>query len=186
MSEITERVPKGLGASLRASLTFMRLFVAGGGLLMAVTFLAVVIIRYGFAGNLFAYEEWLLAISFWTFFFGAALAAERKSHVNADILGVVLGDGKLAWARGVLVYLIEIGIGAYIVYWCFLAVQSEIQAYPLWERTTALKIPSVLPRSAILVGFAFMTLFNLIHFILHLIDGPGGYHVPHPEEEDEA
>ncbi|WP_052261881.1 TRAP transporter small permease [Leisingera sp. ANG-M1] len=184
MSEITERLPHGAAAPLRAALRFMRLFVAAGGLLMALTFLAVVIIRYGFAGNLFAYEEWLLAISFWTFFFGAALAGEKKSHVNADILGVVLGDGKLAWWRGILVYLIEIGVGAYIVYWCYLAVESEIIAYPLWERTTALKIPAVLPRAAIMTGFAFMTLFNAIYFVLHLIDGPDAYHAPRPEEDD--
>jgi TRAP-type C4-dicarboxylate transport system permease small subunit len=162
----------------------MRFYVALGGLLMALTFMAVVVIRYGFAGNLFAYEEWLLAISFWTFFFGAALAGERRSHVNADILGVVLGDGKLAWWRGALVYVIEIAIGAYIVYWCYLAVESEIIAYPLWERTAALKIPAVIPRAAIMTGFAFMTLFNAIYFALHLIAGPSGYRTHHPEEEE--
>lgn len=96
MSEITERLPQAAAAPLRAVLRFMRLFVAAGGMLMALTFMAVVIIRYGFSGNLFAYDEWLLAISFWTFFLGAALAGRKKSHVNADILGVVLGHGKLA------------------------------------------------------------------------------------------
>ena len=183
MGEITQRLPRSIGTPLRASLRFMRLFVAAGGLLVAFTFMAVVIIRYGFAGNLFAYEEWLLAISFWTFFFGAALAAERKSHVNADILGVILGDSKLTWWRGVIVYIVEIVIGAYIVYWCFLAVQSEVNAYPLWERTTALKIPAFVPRAAILTGFFFMTLFNTIYFILHLIDGSNAYHVSKPEDE---
>ncbi|OBY25320.1 TRAP transporter small permease [Leisingera sp. JC1] len=184
MTELVERLPESAAKPLRAILKFMRLFVAAGGLLMAVTFFVVVIIRYGFAGNLFAYEEWLLAISFWTFFFGAALAGERKSHINADILGVVLGDGKLAWWRGSVVYLIEIVIGAYIVYWCYLAVESEILAYPLWERTTALKIPAIFPRAAIMTGFALMTIFNGIYFVLHLIDGPSAYHTPHPEEED--
>ncbi|MEM7464111.1 MAG: TRAP transporter small permease subunit [Pseudomonadota bacterium] len=183
MSDIVERLPRIAERPLLACVKFMRIFVAAGGLLMALTFLIVVIVRYGFAGNLFAYEEWLLAISFWTFFLGAALAAEQKSHINADILGVVLGDGRLAWWRGVIVYLIEITIGAYIVYWCYLAVQSEILAYPLWEKTTALRIPSVFPRAAILVGFAFMTIFNMIHFAFHLIDGPASYHVPHPEDE---
>jgi TRAP-type C4-dicarboxylate transport system permease small subunit len=172
MSDITERLPKPAALVIGGALRVMRLYVALGGLIMALTFLAVVVIRYGFSGNLFAYEEWLLAISFWTFFFGAALAGERKSHVNADILGVVLGDGKLAWWRGTIVYVIEILIGAYIVYWCYLAVESEILAYPLWERTTALKIPAVIPRAAIMVGFFFMTLFNMIHFALHLADGP--------------
>lgn len=181
MSEITERLPRGLAVPLRATLKLMRLIVAAGGLLMAVTFMAVVIIRYGFAGNLFAYEEWLLAISFWTFFLGAALAAEKKSHINADILGVVLGDSKLAWWRGLVVYVIEIFIGAYIVYWCYLAVQSEINAYPLWERTTALQIPAVFPRMAILTGFVFMTLFNVIYFVLHLIDGPNSPKSETPE-----
>lgn len=81
MSEITDRLPRAAAVPLRGVLKLMRIFVAFGGLLMALTFMAVVIIRYGFSGNLFAYEEWLLAISFWTFFLGAALAAERKSHV---------------------------------------------------------------------------------------------------------
>lgn len=184
MSEITGRLPSAAALPLRTALKAMRLFVAAGGLLMALTFLTVVVIRYGFSGNLFAYEEWLLAISFWTFFLGAALAGERKSHINADILGVMLGEGRLAWWRAVLVYLIEIGIGAYIVYWCFLAVQSEILAYPLWERTAALKIPAVLPRAAIMTGFAFMTLFNAIYFVLHLIDGPEGCHAADPKEEN--
>jgi len=184
MSGITDRMPGAAGAPLRGALRFMRLFVALGGFIMALTFLAVVIIRYGFAGNLFAYEEWLLAISFWSFFFGAALAGEKRSHVNADILGVVLGDGRIAWWRGVVVYLIEIVIGVYIVYWCYLAVESEILAYPLWERTTALKIPAVIPRAAIMTGFFFMTLFNAIYFALHLIDGPDAGRSHHPGKED--
>ena len=172
MSEITERLPRTAAVPLRGILKFMRIFVAAGGLLMAVTFMAVVIIRYGFAGNLFAYEEWLLAISFWSFFLGAVLASERQSHVNADILGVIIKNPRLIWWRGLVVYLIEILIGLYIVYWCYLAVAAEINAYPLWEATTALRIPSVLPRSAILVGFFFMTLIAAIYMALHIIDGP--------------
>lgn len=172
MSEITERLPIAAAVPLRVALKFMRRFVAAGGLLMAVTFAAVVIIRYGFAGNLFAYEEWLLAISFWSFFLGAALASERQTHVNADILGVVIKNPKLIWWRGLIVYAIEILIGLYIIWWCYLAVAAEINAYPLWETTTALRIPSVLPRSAILVGFFFMTLFAAIYMALHIVDGP--------------
>lgn len=172
MNEMADRLPKMARVPLRAVLKFMRLFVAASGLLMAVTFMAVVIIRYGFAGNLFAYEEWLLAISFWGFFLGAALAAEKQTHVNADILGVVLKNPKLIWWRGLVVYVIELLIGLYIVYWCYMAVAAEIAAYPLWETTTALRIPSVLPRAAILVGFGFMALFTAIFMVLHIIDGP--------------
>jgi TRAP-type C4-dicarboxylate transport system permease small subunit len=183
MTEVVDQLPGVAATLLRPTLKFMRLFVAAGGLLMASTFFAVVIVRYGFSGNLFAYEEWLLAISFWTFFLGAALAAEKKSHVNADILGVVLGRSKLAWWRGLAVYIIEFMIGAYIVYWCYLAVESEILAYPLWERTTALKIPAVFPRAAILTGFFFMTLFNAIYMILHIIDGPSRFETDRPGAE---
>lgn len=172
MNDELERLPKAAAIPLRKILGFMRVFVAAGGLLMAVTFMAVVIIRYGFAGNLFAYEEWLLAISFWTFFFGATLASERRKHINADILGVILVNPKLIWWRGLVVYVIELFIGIYIVYWSYLAVASEINAYPLWEATSALRIPSVLPRSAILVGFFFMALFTAIYMALHIIDGP--------------
>lgn len=172
MDDVTKRLPRAAAAPLRAILRCMEIFTAFGGLLMAVTFLAVVVIRYGFAGNLFAYEEWLLAISFWTFFLGAALAAERQTHVNADILGVVIKHPKLIWWRGLIVYVIELLIGLYIVYWCYLAVAVEVAAYPLWETTAALRIPSVLPRSAILVGFSLMVVFTAIYMVLHIIDGP--------------
>ena len=157
---------------MKAIACVMRVIVMVSGFLMAFTFGAVVVIRYGLGGDLFAYEEWLLAFSIVGFFAGAVLASARNLHINADILGIVIQSPKLIWWRGLIVYAIELLIGIYIVYWCYLAVASEIAAYPHWETTTALRIPSVLPRSAILVGFSFMALFTAIYMVLHIIDGP--------------
>lgn len=172
MNETLERLPAVLRKPLRAILGFIRVFVALSGLLMALTFLFVVIVRYGFEGNLFAYEEWLLTISMWGFFLGAVLASERRLHVNADILGVVITNPTLRWWRELVVYVIELLVGIYIVYWCYLAVQSEIDAYPLWETTTALRIPSIIPRIGITFGFAMMVLFSALYLTFHIIDGP--------------
>ena len=96
MSEITERLPQAAAAPLRAVLRFMRLFVAAGGMLMALTFMAVVIIRYGFSGNLFAYEEWLLAISFWTFFFGGRAGGWKEIPCECRYSGCGAGP----WQAG--------------------------------------------------------------------------------------
>ena len=68
MKQVTEVLPKVIGVPLLGSLRLMRWIVVLSGFLMSVTFFAVVIIRYGFGGDLFAYEEWLLAVCFWGFF----------------------------------------------------------------------------------------------------------------------
>lgn len=55
-----------------------------------VTFGAVVVIRYGFGGDLFAYEEWLLAISIVGFFcrcrsgLGTQFAYQRRYRWHRD------------------------------------------------------------------------------------------------------
>ena len=54
--------------------------------IMALTFFMVVVIRYGFQGDLFAYEEWLLPICFWMYFLGSAIGTYEDTQIKADVL----------------------------------------------------------------------------------------------------
>lgn len=171
MTSVTEKLPIIVGKPLELSLKFMRLVVTISGFTMALTFLFVVLMRYVFGGNLFAYEEWLMAISFWGFFMGAALASERKLHINADILGVVIKDPRVAWWRQVVVNSIELVITVVITYWAWLMVLDEIKSYPIWQTTAALKIPFVVWRAGIFLGFVYMSIFSAAHLYVLLKEG---------------
>lgn len=168
MAQMTEILPKALGWPLAGALRLMRWIVIFSGLLMAFTFFMVVIIRYGFSGDLFAYEEWLLAVCFWGFFAGSALASERGDHINADILGIVIKNPRVRWWRRLAVLTIELAVTVIVVYWGYLMLAEELGKYPIWKMTPALKIPYFAWRLSIVMGFVFMAIFSLIYLIAHI------------------
>ncbi len=168
MAHITDILPRGIRSPLQGSMRLMRWIVVFTGLLMSVTFFAVVIIRYGFSGDLFAYEEWLLTICFWGFFAGAALASERGHHINADILGIIIKNPKLRWWRRLIVLTIEFLVTAAILYWGYLMLAEELAKFPIWKTTPALKIPYFAWRLAIFLGFFFMTIFAAAYLYAHI------------------
>ena len=143
-------------------------FVSVACLIMAFTFMCVVILRYGFQADLFAYEEWLLIICFWLYFMGSALGTYENSHVNADLLDHLMDNPRLGWLRAVVVCIIELGISLVIVYWAVLMIQDEVATYPNWQATIALKIPFVVPRIGVLVGFGLMSFYSALRLYVLL------------------
>lgn len=178
---VTHKLPKIIGVPLNWSLQVMKLIVIFSGCVMALTFFLVVVVRYGFQGDLYAYEEWLLAIAFWGFFAGAVIASEKKLHINADILDIIFTDPKVRWYRQLIVLTIEFLVITTIVYWGYLMVADEISFYPRWKMTPALKIPFVVWRGAIFVGFVFMSMFAAAHLYVHVKEG-----IPKTESETET
>ncbi|CUH76848.1 TRAP-type C4-dicarboxylate transport system, small permease component [Tritonibacter multivorans] len=168
MARISDVLPRVLGVPLLGSLRLMRWIVILSGALMSVTFFLVVVIRYGFNGDLFAYEEWLLAVCFWGFFAGSALASEGGHHINADILSIVIKNPRLRWWRRLVVLTIEFLVTAAILYWGYLMLAEEIGKYPIWKVTPALKIPYFTWRLAIFLGFFFMTAFSAAYLYAHI------------------
>lgn len=139
---------------------------------MASTFFCVVILRYGFGTDLFAYEEWLLAIAFWLFFLASAVATYRDTHINADILGIFLSKPRTIWLRALIVMVIELLILIYLSYLGLLMVLEDVADYPRWQTTIALKIPFLVPRLGIFIGFFLMTVFTALALIVHLRADP--------------
>lgn len=172
MVRVTDELPRFIGLPLTWVLWLMKAFVIFSGALMAVTFCLVVIIRYGFGGDLFAYEEWLLAISLVGFFAGAVLASERKLHINADILDMVITDKRWLWRRDLLVQVIELLVIVFIVYACYVSLADDF-SFPRLRATSALRIPFVSWRIAIAVAFGLMAVFSAAHLYVHIRTGLG-------------
>ena len=56
MTNLADELPRGISAPLSIILKLMNAMIIAGGCIMALTFLFVVIFRYGFNANLFAYD----------------------------------------------------------------------------------------------------------------------------------
>lgn len=172
MSNVTDELPTIIGKPMDWMLTVMKAIVTFSGFLMSITFGLVVVIRYGFGGDLFAYEEWLLAISIIGFFAGAVLASERQHHINADILGIVIQNPKLTWWRGLAVLAIELGVTLFIVYACYISLLDDF-SFPRLRATPVLRIPFVSWRIAIMIAFSFMSMFSAAFLYVHIRQGLG-------------
>lgn len=172
MSSPAERYSGPGAGAVRGLLKVMNTVIILSGCIMALTFFFVVILRYGFNADLFAYEEWLLVIAFWFFFMASAVATYQDTHINADILGIFLKKRKTIWVRALVVMVIELIILLYLSYLGVVMVLEDIAEYPRWQTTIALKIPFLIPRLGICVGFILMLIFTVLALIVHLKTGP--------------
>ncbi|AHD02193.1 TRAP transporter small permease [Leisingera methylohalidivorans] len=172
MARITDELPRCIGVPMNWAMFIMKVLVVFSGAMMAVTFGLVVVVRYGFGGDLFAYEEWLLAISIVGFFAGAVLASERKLHINADVLEVVFKNPRLIWWRGFVVLAIELIVAVFIAYACYVSLADDF-SFPRLRATPALRIPFVSWRIAIMIAFGFMAMFSAAYLYVHIRKGLG-------------
>ena len=157
---------------LRSIHALMKGIIILSGCIMALTFFFVVVLRYGFDADLFAYEEWLMVIAFWMFFMASAVATHNRVHINADILGIFITNPKVAWIRAILVQALELIVLVYLTYLSYVMIAEEVTAYPMWQTSIALKIPFLVPRLGIAIGFLMMTVYTALYLYVLLKQGP--------------
>ena len=170
-SELIDDLPDRVARPIALILKIQNFVIVTASIIMFLTFGFVVVGRYGFNADLFAYEEWLLVICFWMFFMASAMGTYDKSHVTADLLGFMMTDVKKLWLRSVIVEIIELFVTLCIVYWSYLMLSDEIAYYPNWQTTIALKIPFFVPRFGIFLGFVLMAVYSALHLYVLLKKG---------------
>ncbi|UWQ93904.1 TRAP transporter small permease (plasmid) [Rhodobacteraceae bacterium M382] len=170
--KVTDELPIVIGYPMKGIAFAMRQIVTFTGFLMALTFGAVVVIRYGFGGDLFAYEEWLLGLSIIGFFAGAVLASARNLHINADILGIVIQNPRLIWWRGFVVLAVELIVILFLMYACYISLLDDF-SFPRLRATPVLRIPFVTWRIGIMIAFGFMAMFTAAYLYVHIRKGLG-------------
>ena len=170
-----DALPPGLSWLVRLMVRIKSVLVSVALPILSITFFFVVLFRYVLERDLFAYEEWLMPICFWIFFLGSALGTYYDKQINADLLDTVTENSTLLWLRKLVIQIIELSITLVLVYWAWLMIADEIAAYPGWKTTIALKIPFIVPRFGIFVGFVFMAFYSALSIFLMLRVGPERY-----------
>lgn len=165
-------IPRPVGSLVNILLRCKEYFLAVASLILAFVFFFVVILRYWFQADLFAYEEWILMIAFWVYFLGAAMGSYNNTHVKADFLLSLIDSVRTKWIVVNCTIFIEVVVGIVLSYWGWLMLWEEISAYPHWQRTTGLDLPFVIPKLGIFLGFVLMTFYTSLHLWSGLRDGP--------------
>ena len=158
--------------AIRFVVLIQKILIASCSLLIAVTFGIVVVLRYGFQANLFAYEEWMLVAAFILYFFGAAQGSHDDSHIKADLLKEWIRSENAKRMLSLFVLGLEVVIGATLSWWGWLMVADDLARYPELPATPVYSIPLAVPRGTIFLGFVLMTVYAAMHFVRVLVETP--------------
>lgn len=172
MKELADRLPPRLGCIIRKMVSIKLAFAAIATLILPLTFCMVVVFRYILHRDMFAYEEWLLPISFWLYFLASAVATYEDSQIRADVMETLFRTPRAIWLRRICLTIVEIVITIAIVYWGWLMIATDVSTYPYWQKTIALKIPFFVPHLGIFIGLVFMLFYSGLHLYVLLRFGP--------------
>jgi len=133
-----------------------------GGVLITLTVVLQVILRYIFKVPLFGLEEFSRLIAVWVYFLGAIFGTKWDSHVQGDVAGRLFQTERsrsviksLVWALSLLVSLLFL----------YHSTKYSIWLYATGERTTGLWWPRIYSVGSMLFGAFFITLYSLANLI---------------------
>ena len=167
-----EELPRGLHRPLRLILVAQKVLLVVTSMALALVFFVVVILRYGFQGDLFAYEEWVLMMAFWLYFIGGAQGSFDNTHIKADFMAAMVAGARARWLLATVTLALELAVIVVMTWWGLEMVLEDVAAYPGWPTTVAWKIPFVVPRFGIFLGFLLMGVFTATHLWVTATRGP--------------
>ena len=140
-----------------------RALAFASSMFIAGAFCLVVLLRYVFDSDLFAYEEWVLLVAFLLYFVGGALASHDDVHIKGDVIQEYIRSARTRslYLGGVL--LLEAAIAAALTYFAARMFVNEFARWPGIPATPVYGIPLAAPRFFIFAGLALMTLHAFLN-----------------------
>jgi len=121
-----------------------------------------VVLRYIFKSNFYGSDEIILMFAFWLYFMGAVYGSYEDSHIKADLLNVYVKNIRIKDFLNLIAQVIMIVVNAILITWAWDYFMWGLEKMPL---STGLKIPLVIPQSAVFFGLLLMALYHIAHFI---------------------
>lgn len=133
-----------------------------GGVIVTLTVVLQVFLRYVFKVPLFGLEEFSRLIAVWVYFLGAIFGTKWDSHVQGDVAGRIFSTDRskavikaIAWILSLLVCILFLYHSATYSIWL----------YGTGERTTGLWWPRIYSVGSMLFGAFFMTIYSIANVI---------------------
>jgi TRAP-type C4-dicarboxylate transport system permease small subunit len=149
-----------------------------GGVLITLTVVLQVILRYIFKVPLFGLEELSRLIAVWVYFLGAIFGTKWDSHVQGDMAGRLFRSERSRSIIKSVVWTLSLLVSILFLYH---SATYSIWIYGTGEKTTGLWWPRIYSVGSMLFGAFFITLYSLANVIKYsgaVINGlkptPGG------------
>ncbi len=123
------------------------------------------ILRYIFKSNLYGSDEIILLFAFWLYFMGAVYGSYEDSHIKADLVTVYVKNIRIKDFITLIAQVIMILVNIIVITWAWDYFMWGLEKMPL---STALKIPLVIPQSAVFFGLLLMAFYHIVYFIMNV------------------
>ena len=133
-----------------------------GGVLVTLTVVLQVILRYVFKVPLFGLEELSRVIAVWVYFLGAIFGTKWDSHVQGDVAGQLFSTDRSKAAIKAIAWVISLLVCVLFLYH---STTYSIWLYGTGERTTGLWWPRIYSVGSMPFGAFFMTLYSIANVI---------------------
>lgn len=127
-------------------------------LVTVITFAAVITRELNI--NFLGYEEILIICAFWLYMFGTAYGSYEDSHIKADIIVVLMKEGRFKSTLTMLRNALSVIIGIIFLVWAFQLFQWTII---MENKTPVWRIPMTVSQSSLLFGLGVATFYHLIY-----------------------
>ena len=134
-----------------------------GSVVSTVCMVYAVIKRYIFSGNFYGSDEIIMLFAFWLYFMGAVYGSYEDSHIKADLLNVYIKNMRIKDGLAILAQFCTVVVNTIVLMWAFKYFCGEISK---WGLSTSLKIPLVIPKSAVFFGFLLMEFYH-VYYLQH-------------------
>lgn len=136
-----------------------------GGVVIVLTVVIQVLLRYVLKAPLFGLEEFSLTVAIWVYFLGAVFGTKYDSHVQGDVAASFFKTPRAqAWVRVVVWCLSFVACAAFLYH----ASKYSWWVYRSGERTTGLWWPRITSVGSMFFGGVLMTLYSLTNIARYL------------------
>jgi TRAP-type C4-dicarboxylate transport system permease small subunit len=126
-----------------------------------------VIMRYILHINFVGQEEILTVVAMWLYWVGGIVGSRTNTHISADLTDIFIKD----WKKRKVINIISLVISFLVI--CVFTVwgwQYTAFSMKLSGVSTGLKIPLIISKITLFIGFVLMGLYTLYH-IIRVIQG---------------
>ena len=146
------------------------ILIVFGGIMVTLTVILQVLLRYIFKAPLFGLEEFSRLIAVWVYFLGAIYGTRLDGHVQGDVVvRFVPTESARAWIK-TITWLLSLILCLLFLYH---SGKYSIWRYGTGERTTGLWWPRITSVGSMFFGALFMTLYSTANGIKYLEEAIG-------------
>lgn len=142
-----------------------RALVAISGFALFVMMCTTVVARYILKVDLNGLNEYLYFCMMWVFFMGAGVGAYEKSHLNADIIDVLVKSSKARAINTFIKNTLELILYAAFFYCSILMIRRGIR---IPRHTDIHHLPYLVGYAAVFYSGFMMLIYTLMHYAYYL------------------